>query len=105
MDDTANWHTLGIKQGDEQLEEAQRIRERYACKRCGKIADSYMVEDSVWKDEAKLAHRDNACLKCLEHILGRHLTMQDFKDVPINNGIHFGYELRLREERNEREKA
>jgi ribulose kinase len=55
------------------------------CAYCGERAwDEYMVHDSVWR-EANLHHACGSVhVRCLEKLLDRRLTRQDFDDAPIN---------------------
>lgn len=64
------------------------------CLRCGEKAWSdYMVTDTVWA-EAGLKHHDGFLhVDCLERVLGRKLRIEDFKDVPINRPLRFGYRM------------
>jgi len=51
--------------------------------------DLYMVKDEVWP-----FREDEVChLRCLEQKINRPLTIFDFIDKPINEGIKFGYEM------------
>lgn len=51
----------------------------------------WMVHDHVWLQA--MSKKDHAHLGCFETKLGRQLTLADFKDVPANSGILFGYIL------------
>lgn len=53
------------------------------CKDCGLAFYGFMVEDKIWK-QAGYGRFDMACLPCLEKRLGRSITMEDFKIVPLN---------------------
>lgn len=62
------------------------------CLSCGeKCVDHYMVHNPLWKSVIPiglgLLH-----LRCLETELGRKLTLEDFTDAPVNDGIRFGFE-------------
>lgn len=50
----------------------------------------YMVKDKVWKQVATSGFLH---LACLEKLLGRPLTIKDFRDLPVNDSIFFGYRL------------
>jgi hypothetical protein len=55
----------------------------------------YMVSETVWRVEAKLKHDAGVChIDCLEKIIGRQLTIEDFpKHIQSNRNIHFAYEM------------
>lgn len=63
-----------------------------ACMDC-RQADpmSFWVEDDVW--QAAGLNRGIICIPCFETRVGRKLTIQDFKPVPMNDPIFFGYLL------------
>lgn len=62
------------------------------CKVCGKIMhDLYKVHDALWLS-AGLGRNDNACLPCLERLLKRPLTLDDFTAVKCNNSIRWAFE-------------
>lgn len=61
-----------------------RCLESYNCRDCGSSAQSYMVNDEVWK-EAGLLKSSNCCLRCLEIRLGRKLSKSDLINAPIND--------------------
>lgn len=72
------------------------------CLRCGKKGDWYMVHRHVWLQalpkyqEVKAANPDvciELCFDCLAKRLGRALTIADFTDANVNNGIRLGYWL------------
>jgi hypothetical protein len=44
-----------------------------------------MVHDAVWKAAGMEPYGGVLCIGCLEERLGRHLTADDFMDVPLNN--------------------
>ena len=57
------------------------------CKDCGKDVrnpkDMYMLEDNLWK-QLGLKPGDFLCIDCLEKRLGREITQDDLKVLPIN---------------------
>lgn len=54
--------------------------------------EDYMVHDEVW-ERAGMGKRGHLHLRCLELRLRRRLTLADFTDYPVNNGIRFGFQL------------
>jgi hypothetical protein len=69
------------------------VREWMECVLCGKKwPESFMVLDKVWH-EAKLG-RGVVHITCLETLLGRKLTPEDFNlDLPINSVLAFGLQM------------
>ena len=66
--------------------------DHYECQDCKQRDITYfMVKDEVW--EASGVGKGIICPQCFEARLGRKLTIQDFKKVPSNNEIFYGYEL------------
>ena len=52
-----------------------------------------MVKDRVWFAEARMGD-GVAHLACLEKVLGRPLTLRDFKrNLPINEPIFFAFRM------------
>lgn len=74
----------------------------YYCYDCSHYPPSYMVLDEVWERavpdyrEQRKSRRFNLCFSCLESRLGRELTVRDFQEVPVNQGIFFGYLMGVR---------
>jgi hypothetical protein len=68
------------------------------CEMCGRllINDWFMVKERIWVKEAKM-DKGLLCLDCLEKVIGRKLTIKDFKKVPCNYPIMFGYKMGKRE--------
>ena len=66
-------------------EEKQRL---FGCKDCGvntkEIGEYYAVHDPVWRQSGLGENDGKLCLGCLEKRIGRQLTPEDFKKVPIN---------------------
>jgi len=50
-----------------------------------RLGEWYMVHDSVWKAAGMETMGGALCIGCLEERLGRHLTADDFMDVPLND--------------------
>lgn len=81
------------------------IRDRnghYNCADCGERShDAYMVNKDVWHDvlhESEIGKQGMFLhLKCLDarvqRTYGRRLMVEDFQDLPINEGIFFGFKL------------
>lgn len=77
----------------------------FGCFDCRKnTCANYMVEPSVWRQafpnyaEVKSCNRDlfvELCFDCLSRRLGRSLTLNDFSDAPVNEGVRLGYRLSL----------
>jgi hypothetical protein len=74
------------------------------CFDCKKKCANYMVEPSVWRQafpnyaEVKSCNRDvfvELCFDCLSRRLGRALTLTDFSDAPVNEGMRLGYRIAL----------
>ena len=69
---------------------------RFVCGSCGDpFWEEYMLHDAVWRQAWPLGE-GFLHLSCAELLLGRPLTIDDFKDVPGNDMIRFGYELAAR---------
>lgn len=87
-----------MKQNAEPMDTGHRV-----CKHCGSpeaivtfgrrlvdwTLEQYMVKDATWPIEK----RGYLHLKCLEVVLGRKLTIEDFPTLPINSSILFGYRM------------
>jgi len=59
------------------------------CNECGGyVSEQYMVLDSVWKESGLEKRGGVLHLGCLEKLIGRKLTVDDLKKVPIN-GLAF----------------
>ena len=56
---------------------------------CGQTSeDNYLVTDAVWLGEAGFADKVGYChIRCLEERIGRSLVADDFRRVPINDGV------------------
>ncbi len=54
--------------------------------------EDYMVHDEVW-ERAGMGKQGFLHLRCLESRLRRRLTLADFTNYPVNNGIRFGFQL------------
>lgn len=70
------------------------------CRVCGKpafLSTGYMLEDKVWLEANKGSRKGNIHLGCLSEALGRDLIVNDFKLVPLNYPIFYGYMLKGRE--------
>jgi len=69
-----------------------KSRRRFLCMDCGidtgKIAEFYMLQESIWLLVAK-SDRGMLCISCLESRLGRKLTFWDFNNSYVNS-LHFG---------------
>jgi hypothetical protein len=81
------------------------------CNDCGKLNDSYMVRNDVWRaawpdyshrkaEALRLYPKPDVrrhlllCFRCLEKRLGRTLFPQDFDlTLPINSGICLGLNM------------
>lgn len=90
-----------LKERDKRKKELPKI---IGCYFCSDISCLYMVKDDVWfkawpsysKDKA--ANRGKVmemCFNCLENKLGRPLTIDDFTNAPVNEGIRLGFEMGL----------
>lgn len=90
---------LGIK--EDQLEKAQMYlysvhKKSYGgggCDKCKGIDEPYMLKDWVWKQVNK-KYKGFLCLSCVENKLVRYLTLNDFKEVPINFGGLNSFDVR-----------
>lgn len=70
----------------------EQFHDRFFCAVCGREgSDDYMVHDSVWF-AARLNKKQFACLDCLEHRLGRQITLDDLTPARINNILRLMYE-------------
>lgn len=63
-------------------------RDYCTCESCGEKDPlnpnhDYMVTKQVW-DEAGFGKFNIVCVNCLEYWIGRTLTENDFKDIPLN---------------------
>lgn len=65
------------------------------CLGCGFLRPDYMLKDSVWIGELGLTKKSCIyCLQCVEDLLSRKLTPDDFlPGVPVNDNFFFGYAL------------
>jgi len=68
----------------------------HRCLDCGEDDVGYMVHKDIWREAGMPFNRGFLCPCCLEKRLGRLLTLDDFPDAPINEGIRFGYRLAKR---------
>lgn len=69
-----------------------RIGEIKPCQDCGcKHPEPYGVSDELWAAAGMV--EGVLCLDCLQKRIGRDLTIFDFTNYPINEGIRFGYNL------------
>lgn len=67
------------------------------CQKCHKLAEWYMLNDDVWN---KVCNKnDLLCISCFEKKLGRHLTKNDFQQIPLNFGFHKKYHSNIQKER------
>lgn len=75
---------------------------RIGCFICKIKCPSYMVTDRIWKavwptyKQDKKSHPGiylELCFACLRERLFRPLTIDDFTDSPINDGVRVGFEL------------
>lgn len=70
---------------------------RKGCDDCGGVDEPYLVKNHVWQKSKK--GKGFLCLSCLEHRIGRLLTLKDFHETaPISWGI-FGFDVRFRYEK------
>ena len=76
------------------LTSEQDFEKRFVCDFCGKVplGSNYMVKNETW-EAAGMRNRGFLCLSCLEIRLNRALELEDFPNIPVNNGIRFGYLL------------
>lgn len=73
-----------------------RLRFTRQCLNCMlTVHEEYMVHNEVWRQVAK-PQEGVLHLVCLEAMLGRPLTIDDFTTVPVNNAIFFGYRVGVR---------
>jgi hypothetical protein len=72
----------GVKWPEPWQETAECVDCRWNAVRLG---EWYMVHDSVWKAAGMETMGGALCIGCLEERLGRHLTADDFMDVPLND--------------------
>ena len=56
----------------------------YACENCSSKFPVYMVWDELWQ-EAEQGPKNVLCPACLEHVLGRLLTVQNFSLANCND--------------------
>lgn len=71
----------------------------HSCRECNFFYPDFMLKNSVWQNEVKLPYRilppekpAVLCLCCVEKIIRRELTPNDFlSGVPVNDGYFFGY--------------
>lgn len=84
-----------------------KINYKFACVDCNQPDSMYMVRGTVWHTafpNYEQVRRQRVqeglftclCIPCLERRLGRALTIEDFKPVPINQAIFTGYMMGLR---------
>lgn len=68
------------------------------CQYCGgksyECVTSYMVKDSLWESSGE---EGIVCLSCFEESIGRPVTIEDLKDVPINEPFFRGYQMQTNE--------
>lgn len=63
------------------------------CIKCNQYCyDFYMVHDHIWPIAKGFLH-----LVCLQELIGRKLTIDDFPERKINSAIRFGYALKQKE--------
>lgn len=63
------------------------------CRGCGTVTDDYMVHDAVWAEAwGDRTRHGHLCIPCLEVMLRRPLTLDDFTPAPINNAIRWAAE-------------
>lgn len=72
----------------------------FDCGHCGEntlhLNEYYMVTDEVW-NTAWPMDRGMLCIGCLESLLGRQLTKDDFTDAPVNSPSIVNQSARLLE--------
>lgn len=72
---------------------AAKLRDCLVCRQ--RRTTNYMVKDSVWEAAGLEPKAGYVHLACLEEILGRKLVIEDFKQVPANEGIFHGFQMAL----------
>lgn len=83
------------------LAKAKQPKQFIGCFDCKRKCPSYMVRNEVWmsawptykKDKISTEIYLELCLACLRERLNRPLTIDDFTDSPINDGVRVGFEL------------
>lgn len=92
-----NWNQITVKKNHREHSQESIDRGYFRCIDCKSVnTDDFSVAHSTW-EEAGLG-RGHIHFTCLERRLkdlsGRSLTLSDFPpDIPINESIHFGYQL------------
>jgi len=78
-----------------------RIVQDFVCADCGDdtmFGNYYMVKDVVWEEHG--AGKRMLCLWCLNARLTSRrregLTVTDFKEVPLNTGVFFGWVMGIK---------
>jgi hypothetical protein len=65
-----------------------------ACRECGQVCgEDYSLLDEVWALTGLDSKGGRLHLKCVEKRIGRKLTLEDFSNFPVNEGIRFGFSL------------
>ena len=59
----------------------------FFCSHCGKEDfDFYMLKNEIWR-RVSISGKGTLHLKCVEILLGRRLTSEDFKPIAMNDAI------------------
>jgi superfamily II helicase len=64
----------------------------FRCGICTLILSEYMLRDEVWTCVMRRKN-DRICIECAEKRLGRDLTIDDFKQVPVNKSVFHAYRM------------
>lgn len=81
------------------MPDSPTVDPRFACHHCGEehVFDGYYVRAEVWKETGLPRVGYLLHIHCLEKVIGRSLTINDFTDGAINTLIRVGYEIAKRE--------